>query len=326
MRFTTEVKMGSDLSATIKEKYNDALKNGDVVFTQSSSTKHKDAETGTQYLVTYAPSLLKKPERGDDETINRNPFAEPEPELTVDGDLNDEGEYKLLLNKYPVVPEHALLVTKEFKPQTSALTPKDLFTAYSLIDKLDDEDEMIRHMAFYNCGVNSGSSQDHKHLQLLKLPEKFLCFQDKLCSGQESFIPNVHTEPLQDGKLSFAHFVAPLPEDSASVDEDLLAMTFIAVLQRALTFFQDWTNEKPKMDVSYNVMLTKQWICVVPRSASKSKQMNIGFNATGYVGMVLVKDEEVLKKIQENPHIVDELLLECGFPSTAGEATTQYHY
>ena len=317
--------MAQNLANEIHDKYTKAVENGDVHFFQSDSKKLKDPQTGAQYLVTHAPSLLKKPERGDEETKKRNPFEEPEPELTVAADLYGEGEYKLLLNKFPVVPEHLLLVTKKFKPQTSALEPKDLLTAYRLLQDLDDEDEMIRNVVFYNCGPSSGSSQDHKHLQMFKLPQKFTPFQDKICSGKDHFIPDMRTEPLQDQKLSFAHFVVPLPEEE-EVNEDLLAMTFVSLLQRTLTFFQDWSNERPNMQTGYNVLMTKQWMCLVPRSASKSKDLDIGLNATGYAGLVLVKHEDVWQKLQEDPHLIDKLLLECGFANTAGQSSNEYHY
>lgn len=315
-----------NLSQLVSDTYATAAANGHVQFTESATNKFKDPKTGIQYVVSYAPSLLKKPERADQEAKASNPFEKPEPELTVSTDITGDGEYKLLLNKFPVVPEHVLLVTNEYKQQTSPLSPKDLITAYSLLDKLDDEDEDVRHMAFYNCGPSSGSSLDHKHLQLLKLPQKFTPFQDRLCNGRDFFLPDVQNEPLQDNKVAFSHFVVPLPEESSKVDEDTLAMVYAGLLQRALTFFQNWTDEKPRLSVGYNFMMTKRWVCMVPRSAARSDEQNIGFNATGYVGLVLVKYEETLKNITENPHLIDEVLLECGFPNTAGQKPTEYHY
>lgn len=277
------------------------------------------------YVVTYAPSLASKPERGDQP--GRNPFADPEPELTVLDNVAD-GEYKLLLNKFPVVPEHTLLVTNEFKQQTSPLSPKDLMTAYNLLVKLDDEDENKRNMVIYNSGPSSGSSQDHKHLQILQLPQNFVTLQDKLCSGKDHFIPNFKTEPLQDDKVSFAHFVVPLPEEEDKVDEDLLAMSYISLVQRTLTFFQDWLNERPELadNKGYNVLLTKKWLCLVPRSSTKARSMEVGFNSTGYAGLILVKTQEAYDLIEQDPHRVDQALLECGFPNTAGKKSTEYNY
>ncbi|SCU95475.1 LAFA_0G00606g1_1 [Lachancea sp. 'fantastica'] len=318
--------MSASLRDQIAEKYAKGVESGDVHFTQSASKKVKDTESGFQYVVTHAPSLLKKPERADAEASKRDPFAEPEPKLTVSEDLYGLGKYKLLLNKFPVVAEHLLLVTRDFKPQTAPLDPQDLLTTYRLLQDLDDEDEQLRHLAFYNCGKTSGSSQDHKHLQLLKWPQKFVAFQDRLCSGKDHFVPNVRSEPLQDKKLSFAHFVVPLPEDPEDVTEDLLAMTFVSLLQRTLTFFQDWSNERPNMETGYNVLMTRQWLCLVPRSHSKSSELDIGFNATGYAGLVLVKHEEVWNKILQEPQVVNRLMLECGFPNTSGTSANEYHY
>ena len=313
-----------NLPQLISDKYASALQNGDLHYTETSTNKTKDAKSGMPYVVSYAPSLQMKPERG--EQPERNPFAEPEPELTVLDDVAD-GDYRLLLNKFPIVSEHSLLVTKEVKDQQSPLSPKELLMSYKLLERLDDEDEGIRHMVFYNSGPSSGSSQDHKHLQVLRLPPNFTSLQDKLCGGKEHFLPNHKVEPLQSDKVTFAHFVVPLPE-SEDVNEDLLAMTYVSLLQRTLSFFQDWLNEKPELqdNKGYNVLLTKKWMCLVPRSSAKAKSLDIGFNSTGYAGLILVKNEETFKKIQEDTHLIEQSLLECGFPNTAGQKSTQYQY
>ncbi|CAR29061.1 ZYRO0F18216p [Zygosaccharomyces rouxii] len=315
----------SNLSQLISEKYSSALKGGNLHFTDTTTKKTKDAKSGMPYVLSYAPSLLKKPERGDQP--ERNPFEDPEPELTVLGEVAD-GDYRLVLNKFPIVAEHSLLVTKEFQDQKSPLSPKELYMSYQLLDTLDDEDEGKRHMVFYNSGPSSGSSQDHKHLQVLPLPNNFNCLQDKLCNGKEHFIPNVKVEPLQSDKVSFAHFVAPLPESPEDVNEDLLAMVYISLLQRTLSFFQDWTNEIPGLQErkGYNVLLTKQWMCLVPRSNTKAQSLDIGFNSTGYAGLVLIKQEDTFKKVQEDNSVIQQALLECGFPSTAGKKATEYEY
>lgn len=314
-----------NLRELISTKYEEALDGGHLHFTESSTKKIKDSKTGMPYFISYAPSLQKKPERGDEP--ERNPFAEPEPELTVLENVGD-GEYRLLLNKFPVVPEHTLLVTNTFKHQETPLSPGDLMTAYELLSALDHEDENIRHMVFYNSGPSSGSSQDHKHLQILKLPKNFVTLQDKITRGEDHFLPDFNREPLQDEKVSFAHFVLPLPEAEEDVTEDLLAMCYISLVQRAFSFFQDWTNERPELENNkgYNVILTKKWISVIPRSSTKAKNLNIGFNSTGYTGLILVKDEDVYKQIQEDSHLIDEALLECGFPNTAGKKPTEYNY
>lgn len=313
------------VSQLVSDKFQEAQKNNNVVYNKLDSKIVKDKETGMRYSVTLLPSLNDKPEFG--ETVeSEDPLAAHEPELLVLEDIDGSGNLKLVLNKFPTTENHSLLITNEFKNQLSALSPEELMTSYRLISKMDDEDEGRRHMIIYNSGPQSGSSQKHKHLQLVELPKKFTPFQDVLTNGKDHFLPNLKQEPLQDDKVSFAHFVLPLPEESEEVSEDLLAMCYFSLLQRTLTFFQDWLNETPDLVKSYNLLLTKNWICLVPRSSIKAKSLNVGFNSLGYAGILLIKDQESFDKIIETPTIVNDLLLECGFPNTAGVKPNEYNY
>ncbi|AET37282.1 uncharacterized protein Ecym_1023 [Eremothecium cymbalariae DBVPG len=313
-----------NLADLIHKKYQDALTNKHIVFRKSSSKKLKSADSRVEYLITYMPNSQDKPERNDLLLKNFDPFEKPDEPLTVLNSVNKD--YTLLLNKYPVIPEHILLVTKKFEDQRSPLSPDDLLTAYQLLDKLDDEDDDKRYVAFYNCGPNSGSSVDHKHLQLFKLPDNVTLFQDKLCKGENHFLPGSNMEPLQERNVSFCHFVIPLPDEMEKVTKDLLAMTFIALLQRVLTLFQNWENDKIDLTISYNVMITKKWMCVVPRSKAVGETTPLGLNAIGYMGLLLVRAEDILNQLLESPHLMDQLLLECGFPNNAGFKSNEYSY
>ncbi|EDO19139.1 hypothetical protein Kpol_2000p107 [Vanderwaltozyma polyspora DSM 70294] len=316
------------LRQLIKNKYTTALENKDVLFVEADSTKVVDKKTGMKYVVSFTPSLKSKPERADAEKDKIDPFAKLEPELTVLEDVTGNGRYKLVLNKFPVVPEHSLLVTNAFEHQMASLTPEDLITSYEIISKLNINDNGDRHMVFYNSGPLSGSSQDHKHLQIMKIPDGLTTLQDSLCNGRDHYIPTPREEPLQNDKVAFAHFAIPLPTDSTEIDEDLLTISYFSLLQRALTFFQDWLEEKPELadKRSYNVIMTQEWLCVIPRSSTQAKSLQIGFNATGYTGFVLVKEQSVFEKINQDPSLLNKVLLECGFPSTAGQKTTEYNY
>ncbi|AAS54102.2 AFR730Wp [Eremothecium gossypii ATCC 10895] len=311
-----------DVRELVQAKYEAAVASGHVQFTETTQTAVRDEASGMQYVVSYAPSLQQKPERGSEE-LKEDPFAKAEPELTV---LENVGPHRLVLNKFPVTPGHALLVTREYAAQTAPLQPEDLETAYALVRDMDDEAGGVRHMVFFNCGANSGSSVDHKHLQLLRLPAHFSPFQDRLCAGEAHFTPGPNREPLQDAHVPFAHFVIPLPRERAAVDGELLAMTYAALLQRVLTFFQNWTDAKPTLRPAYNILLTARWLCAVPRSRATCESARIGFNATGYAGLVLVKWPDVHEEILAAPERLAQLLLECGFPNTAGNKPDEYDY
>ena len=326
----------SNIKTLISDTYKKAVASGAIKFTETVSTQLKDPKTKVPYLVSYAPSLALKPKRdtGDDnqkEQSRTDPFADPEKELTVLSDLTGDGSYQLLLNKYPIIPEHALLVTKTYQSQTSALSPKELKMAYDVLVQLDnDENPTTQHLMFYNSGPASGSSQDHKHLQVFPLPPQFEPFQTFLCGNQPHFIPDQHTEPLQSPEVSFAHFVLPLPESSSDVDEDLLAMSYFALLQRSLSFFQDWLGERPDLKRSYNFLMTKKWLCVVPRShesanikeeqeqGERDSKFDVDINSAGYAGLLLVKSQESYDALLDDPAVIDKLMLACGFANTAG--------
>lgn len=313
------------VSQLVADKFQQAQASESVVFKKLDAKNVKDPKSGMRYSVSLVPSLSEKPEFGQT-AEGDDPLANSEPELTVLEDLDGSGELKLVLNKYPVTENHSLLITNKFKNQLDALSPEELTTAYRLVCKMDNEDENKRHLVIYNSGPASGSSQSHKHLQLVEIPRNFTPFQDVLTNGKDHFLPNLKQEPLQDGKVSFAHFVLPLPEDADEVNEDLLAMCYFSLLQRTLTFFQDWLNETPDLVKSYNLLMTKNWICLVPRSAIKAKTLNVGFNALGYAGILLIKDQESFDKVIENPAVVNELLGECGFPNTEGVKPNEYNY
>ena len=53
-----------------------------------------------------------------------------------------------------------MLVTNEFKSQFDPLTLEDFKSVSSVLSE-------VPSLVFYNCGVDSGASQPHKHIQVL---------------------------------------------------------------------------------------------------------------------------------------------------------------
>lgn len=89
-----------------------------------------------------------------------NPFLPYDPTLHVQ---HLPPSHVLLLNKFPVVPNHALIVTAAFEPQSSLLTLADHAAVWHCLSQFDS-------LVFYNAGPIAGASQPHKHLQLLPTP------------------------------------------------------------------------------------------------------------------------------------------------------------
>ncbi|CEP21765.1 APA2 [Cyberlindnera jadinii] len=305
----------------VANTYNEAADKGDVVFTEST-TKFID-DDDFQFAITFAPSLAKKPtqEKAPEQEArpeNFNPFLNPDPKLTVVAGYADD--YNILLNKFPITPNHLLLTTKEFKSQNAPLSPDDLIASFKILAELEKSSTSNeKFMGFYNCGDNSGASQPHKHLQFMKYPDNFTPFPASIAASEEHFIANSNKEPLQSPKLPFAHFILPLPKDKETLyDEDYLVLAFSSLLQRVMTILRD--AEKP---IAYNVVFTTKWMMVVPRSQPYYKG-KLGINSAGFTGLILAKNQELNDLILEDGPL--KILEEVGFPNTSGQPTDEYHY
>ncbi|HSU77226.1 MAG TPA: phosphorylase [Burkholderiales bacterium] len=118
-----------------------------------------------------------------------DPLGDYEPDLFL-GDVGSA--HYALLNKFPVVPNHLLLVTRRFAPQEELLDAADFAALAAVMAELD-------WLAFYNAGRDAGASQARKHLQLAPA--------------------GVPLEPLiTRGALPFRHAVASLPRLDAMHD------------------------------------------------------------------------------------------------------------
>ncbi|CCE62159.1 hypothetical protein TPHA_0B04890 [Tetrapisispora phaffii CBS 4417] len=294
-----------NISELISNKYTEAIKNKDIEFVETKRIHFSDEHTGMDYLICLVATLAKKPERDDiDIKVKRNPFEVPEPELTVLNDALGDGRYKLVLNKFPVIPEHGLLITNKFEQQKVPLTIEDVAAAHQLARSLENDIDGQKHIIFYNCGIDAGSSQDHKHMQVLRVPEGFELLQDKIVADASA----TSLEPLYNKKVSFAHFVMKLPIESS---KEYLYKCYTELLQKAiLTKPSDLQEQK-----DHNVIICKDWICVIPRASTKARSMDIAFNSLGYSGIILVKHLSVFNEIANQPSQMDKLLLECGFPN-----------
>ncbi|KPV72776.1 uncharacterized protein RHOBADRAFT_46370, partial [Rhodotorula graminis WP1] len=94
-------------------------------------------------------------------------------------------QYAIVHNLHALAPEHCLVVPcfdpdgegpHVFRPQTSALTEADLWTAWRVVKAYADEGRETT--AFFNGGPLAGASQPHLHIQ-------FIPFQHNRAPGPE---------------------------------------------------------------------------------------------------------------------------------------------
>jgi ATP adenylyltransferase len=128
-----------------------------------------------QFQLRYCPSLAKKPTPQKDKDAAQpkkkfNPFANPDQDLFIADIPSTSPTHFLILNKFPIIPEHFILATKTNKAQTHVLEEDDLAMTYACLKEWErtlDDGKTRRLFSFFNSGEGSGASQAHRHLQFL---------------------------------------------------------------------------------------------------------------------------------------------------------------
>ena len=139
-----------------------------------------------QFQFDVTPSLAKKPILPSDHPGRSKPigpFIDP-PEEWIIARIGQS--HKLILNKYCVYRPMLILHTTPFVPQTNDLDESDLTAAWAISRQIKTP-----QMIIYNCGVEAGSSQGHKHIQLFPRldSEKFQMFPSKATSTEGRSFP-----------------------------------------------------------------------------------------------------------------------------------------
>ena len=214
------------------------------------------------FIVRVASTLAAK---AHEPRPRADPLGDYEPELYV-GEVGTA--HYALLNKYPVLPDHLLIVTRAPEPQDRLLSAADFGALAAVMDGFDA-------LGFYNGGHDAGASQGRRHLQLVPLP---------LATEAANPVP---LEPLiASGTLPFRHAYALL----ASADE--MHRRYRELLARVgITALADERQSAP-----YNLLATRRWMLVVPRRRERAEGISI--NALGFAGSLFVKNDEELERVR----------------------------
>lgn len=184
-----------------------------------------------------------------------------------------------------------ILHTTLFVPQTNDLDVGDLTAAWAILRQMETP-----QMIIYNCGVEAGSSQGHKHIQIFPRldSEQFQMFPSKARS--------IEDVEIGISGVPFMHFVVRLPENSSAKQlytqyERLLGMTKDAL--RAADAGTD-----------YNLILVSEWIALIPRR--KKGWGPFIANAANMVGSLWLRSEEQRDEMLEHPLL--DMIAELGIP------------
>jgi sulfate adenylyltransferase (ADP) / ATP adenylyltransferase len=214
-----------------------------------------------------------------------DPFLPYELDLFVG---NISPTHLCLLNKFHVVENHLLIVTRAFEEQTDLLNLQDFVALWSCLQEIDG-------LAFFNGGKRAGASQRHKHLQLVPIP----------------FAPNTINLPIESaiasvtfnnslGTISsfpFLHAIAffDLKQTDTAINASYTMLnTYHALLSTVGLNIEQNSQKQPG---AYNFLATRNWMLIVPRSQESFK--NISINSLGFAGSLFVRDPIALDLLKE---------------------------
>ena len=244
-----------------------------------------------RFVVRSVSSLARKRAAGaiPKDGARPNPFAPPDAELVV-GDLTPT--HFGVLNKYPVVAHHLLIVTREFVDQETLLDATDFAALAVCLRQVDG-------LGFYNGGREAGASQPHRHLQLVPLPLSTQRGGDAWSVPMEA----VFDQWSSGGgttrllRLPFRNAFAVLePSFFDEVDPAGRLLELYTVMLAACGLREESANdggraanEPERQRGPYNLLVTRRWMLLVPRTQEHFGAISV--NALGFAGSLFVRDE-----------------------------------
>lgn len=269
------------------------------------SLAHKDAKGASRDVT---KSVGDKKEDGAAKK-KFNPFLPYDPDMFV---ADVVPAHVVLLNKFPVVADHVLLVTAAYEPQNALLTATDFSALWQLLSG-------VGGLAFYNAGRIAGASQHHKHLQLVAgelgpgLQPGQAPFDALLC--KHARVPG---EIFHVPDFRFVHFAVSMT-DCGSGDPEAAASASMArytdMLQRAIRVAEEFGGQAVEdnsnaLPLPYNLLISREWMLLVPRRNECFDEVSV--NALGFCGCLLLRNGAQLEVVKEAGPMA--VLEHTGFP------------
>ncbi|KAK4209131.1 hypothetical protein QBC37DRAFT_475683 [Rhypophila decipiens] len=227
------------------------------------------------------------------------------------GHLTETGHI-LAFNKFPAARPHFLILTADaYQRQFERLDGNDLWAMWSVMRSLGDG-EKARHISFFNCGLESGCSRLHKHMQVFAITSG-------LREGEESKLwPDVGEGAFFDDVLPFKVAIARFDEeDSKKMTKDRLLEVYGGLVAEAEGYLgvctakeknaaevvvngngtledQHGRNGEPAAAIPHNVVLDERWMVVIPRRSAGWKGADS--NAVSMLGMHWVSGQEKIDR------------------------------
>ena len=213
-----------------------------------------------------------------------DPFGPCDPDLLL-GDLGPD--HCCVLNKYPALACHLLVVTRRWEPQEALLTEADFAALWACLATFDG-------LAFYNGGEVAGASQEHKHLQFVRLPlepgEPDLPLGPTVARACACF------GGAKARALPFVHAIEPVPPGLWRDPRAAAAWCAGAYRRLLAGVGLPCGPTCDRQPGPYNLLLTRAWMLIVPRAAERWERASV--NALGFAGCLLARDDAELARMR----------------------------
>lgn len=253
-------------------------------------------DDGLAFVVHTVSSLARKEaaaRRAREAGADSDPFCPPyEPDLCLG---RVPPEHVALLNKFPVLEDHLLVVTRTWRAQDAPLDAGDCEALLRVLACFDA-------LAFYNAGRIAGASQPHRHLQFVPRPQPLPLAAALDPAAAEAPAPG------------FAHAAAPLPRQWLDDPADA-AQALCALQHRLLAAVGLGAAGDGQGDGAWNLLATRELVWLVPRCREHCGP--VGVNALGFAGLLLAADADQAAFIREQGPLA-VLAAVAGRPDGAG--------
>ena len=247
-----------------------------------------------------------------------------------------------MLNKFPIIRNHFILATREWKSQTDLLERGDLEACYACIKAWRGDNGEGRLFAFFNSGPESGASQPHRHIQFLPVEDMRQTYEGAGIEGWRPLIDVVagwshgqRERCLTDDRLPFAHFALPIPTNPSA---ETLHSIYLSLYRAAVSAAIEGSENLPGLSVqdhgpaaiSHNLAMTETAMMICPRRSEnamipiKGKEEAkeegavepgvIALNGTILGGTLMVKMEGEWEELKRSPDVLGGVLGKAGFP------------
>lgn len=242
-----------------------AIVNLDITETHTNQIEHP--LTKITFTFYFMDKLKLKPTKPEAQQ-KTHPFLPPfEPGIFI---TNLSDTHNLLFNKYCVVKNHVLVVTKKFEHQTNKLNRSDFAAAFKVMRSLEG-------FCFYNSGPQSGASQAHKHFQIMPYDKDHRYDIAKLIHKEASRLENLATS-FKCSLFNFGHRIGIIPSFEINQDYHQIGETLENIYEELIS-----TLDIDTKTMSYNLILTESWMLVVKRYKERAFD-TLSVNSLGFLG------------------------------------------